>query len=112
MQIAPLLKQALSLNVLNAVSKITHLFFFIYVSSIVSLNDFGIYGYVNLATQYFFLFSVIITSSAIREVAIDDENDYQISEIKLSWSIFFDLIFFNYSDCALYSILFIFNWRE
>ena len=94
MQIAPLLKQALSLNVLNAVSKITHLFFFIYVSSIVSLNDFGIYGYVNLATQYFFLFSVIITSSAIREVAIDDENDYQISEIKLSWSIFFDLIFF------------------
>lgn len=94
MQIASLLKKALSLNLLNVVSKITHLFFFIYVSSIVSLAEFGVYGYVNLATQYFFLFSVIITSSAIREVAIDDEYDYQISENKLSWSIFIDLAFF------------------
>lgn len=94
MHITKLLKKSLMLNLLNGASKVTHLFFFVYVSSKVSLNDFGIYGYINLATQYFFLFSVIITSSAVREVAIDDEIDHQISDKKLSWSIFIDLIFF------------------
>lgn len=94
MQITQLFKKSLLLNLLNVVSKITHLFFFIYVSSKVSLNDFGVYGYINLATQYFFLFSVIITSSVIREVPIDDEIDYQISDGKLSWSIFIDTLFF------------------
>ena len=94
MQISKLFKKSLLLNILNGVSKATHLIFLIYVSSKVSLNDFGIYGYINLATQYFFLFSVIISSSAVREVATDDEIDYQISDKKLSWSILIDLIFF------------------
>lgn len=94
MDIVTILKKSISLNLINIISKFIALIIFIYVSSILTVKDFGQVGAINLLAQYLFLFSVIFTSATIREIPILDKTNRSEADKKLSWSIKQDLLFF------------------